>query len=52
MEPLDFLMEVCHADKSDNINYKPYEYGSLIQAIPIRKAAEMVKNMKKRMMCF
>ena len=27
MKPLDFLMEVCHVDENDNINYKPYEYG-------------------------
>lgn len=51
MKPLDFLMEVCHAGENDNINYKPYEYGNLVQSIPMRKAVEIVerdiKEMKK-----
>ena len=44
MNPLDFLMEVCHAGENDNINYKPYEYGNLVQSIPMRKAVEMVEE--------
>lgn len=49
MKPLDFLMEVCHADENDNINYKPYEYGHLVQSIPMRKAVEMVERDIKEM---
>lgn len=44
MKPLEFLMKECHADENDNINYKPYEYGSVVQSIPIRRAVEMLNK--------
>ena len=49
MKPLEFLKEVCHVDETDNINYKPYEHSSVIKAIPIREAVEMIKKDIKEM---
>ena len=37
-------MEVCHAGRNDNINYKPYEYANVIHSIPMIKAVEMVEK--------
>ena len=44
MKPLEFLMAVCNASENDNIYYKPYVYGNLVQSIPMRKAVEMVEK--------
>ena len=44
MEPKEFLMKTCHAGENDNINYRPYEDGSLIQSIPIKKAVQMLED--------
>ena len=49
MKPLEFLKEVCHVDETDNINYKPYEHSSVIKAIPIREAVEMITKDIKEM---
>ena len=49
MKPLEFLKKVCHVDETDNINYKPYEHSSVIKAIPVREAVEMIKKDIKEM---
>ena len=38
--PLQFLMDTCRCGDNCNINYRPYEYGSLVESIPIKEAEE------------
>lgn len=42
--PKEFLMRVCGCGEDDHVNYKPVEYGNLVEAIHIDKAAEMLKK--------
>ncbi len=36
----EFLKSICKCDDTCNINYKPYEYGSLVESIPFKNALE------------
>ena len=33
-------MDTCRCGDNCNINYRPYEYGSLVESIPIKEAEE------------
>ena len=52
MTPIEFLKGICNCDETCNINYKPYEYGSLIESIHIKKAEERLKADIKEMKDF
>ncbi len=36
----EFLKSFCKCDETCNINYKPYEYGSIIERMTFEKALE------------
>lgn len=46
--PLQFLMDTCKCGDGCNINYKPYEYGSLVESIHIKEAEQrLVKDIEE-----
>lgn len=44
MTATEFLKNEAGADEICNINYKPYEYGSLVESVPFKKAVEMIEK--------
>lgn len=44
MNAKEFLKSICRCNETDNINYKPYEHGSLVESIPFKKALEMLEK--------
>lgn len=38
------LKKLCHCGENDNISYKLYENGNIIQSIPFKKALKMFEK--------
>ena len=40
----EILKTLCNCNENDNINYRPYSSGNIVQYIPFKKAFEMFKK--------
>lgn len=46
------LTKLCHCGENDNINYRPYEAGRVVESIPFRKALQMFEKDIEEMKIF
>ena len=48
----EILKKLCHCGENDNISYKLYENGNIIQSIPFKKALKMFEKDIEEMKSF
>lgn len=44
MSNKEFIMNICHCEENDAINYKPYEAGRLVKSISVNEAAAIIER--------